>query len=100
MGLEKVWLWVKEPSCSDDLVGVEVVLLSEFCEWELVFVAGNPVPKGGHGYLCLESSAHCSNCHIQGVALVVVSESCEDELLRVGCFGELTVRKALVASSA
>lgn len=100
MCLEEIWLGVEKAPCSDCLVGVEVIFLSQFCEGELGFVAGNPVPKSGHGNFSFVLSAHCSYCHIQGVALVVVCESCEDEFWWVGCFGELAVRKSFLAGSA
>ena len=100
MYTEEVRLGVEKASSFDSLIGVEVIFLSEFGEGELVLVAGDPVSKGGHGYFCLESSAHCSNCHIQSVALVVVGESCEDELWGIRCFGKLAVRKALLAGAA
>lgn len=100
MYFEEVGLRVEKASSSDCLVGVEGVLLSEFCEGELFFVIFDPVPKSGHGYFCLVSSAHGSYSHIQGIAHVVVGECGEDEFWWIGGVTELTIRKALLAGFA
>ena len=97
MDAEEVGLGVKEPSCSDGQVGVEIVFFSKLCEGELVSVAGYPVSKGAHGYFCLVFSTHSSQGHIQGVSHVEVCECREDEFWWVGCMTELAIREALLA---
>ena len=65
---------MKEFSCFYCLVGVQVVFLSKFCEWELVLMAGNPIVQCGARNLDLKAAAHCPLCHADRMALVVVGE--------------------------
>ena len=72
--LEQVGLGVKELPGSYGLVGVEGVFLSKLCEWELILVTGNPVIQCRTWDLDFMSAAHCSLCHADCMALVVVGE--------------------------
>ena len=63
---------MEEAPCPDCLVWIEVVFLSEPCEWEFVLVAGYPAVEGSYWYFGFVFSAHGSSGHIKGMALVVV----------------------------
>ena len=97
MDLKEVGLRVKKAPGFYGLVGVEVVFLSEFCEGEFFTIALDPIPKSGHGYFCLVSSAHGSYCHVQGVTHIIIGECGKNESWRVGCVTELAIRKAFLA---
>ena len=98
MDSEEEGLLVKESSCFDRLVRVEVIFFSQFCEGQFGSVIFYPIVHGGTGDIDLKTATHCSLRHADCMALVIVCECRQDELWWVGCVWELPIRKALIAS--
>ena len=88
---------MEEASCSDDLVGVEGVFLTKFCERELVLVVFDPIVQCGAWNLDFKAAAHRPLGHADRMALVVVGECSKNDLWWVGCMGKLSRGKTFIA---